>query len=147
METFRTSFAIKAAYNVLPFHKNLIQWYREDPVCSLCPIPATLKHILKADTSGSTTSCYSVLQWCWKVSGRASVPSSHVTPLATVFAREGEGQTWFVMPRPNTGWLGGAHDWKIVADVGPCAIVRFIPAHLQAHCPGRIDWRRPTSIQ
>ena len=45
-EAFRTSFTIKAAYDVLPTPKNLSQWYQEDPTCSLCPTPATLKHIL-----------------------------------------------------------------------------------------------------
>ena len=46
METFRTSFTIKAAYDVLPSPKNLNQWYGVDPTCLLCQTPATLKHIL-----------------------------------------------------------------------------------------------------
>lgn len=45
-KAFRTSFTIKAAYNVLLSPKNLSQLYVEDPTCSLCPTPATLKQIL-----------------------------------------------------------------------------------------------------
>ncbi|KAM4567620.1 uncharacterized protein V3H82_011871 [Fundulus diaphanus] len=46
MEAFRASFTIRATYDVLPSPANLSQWYGDDPTCSLCPSPATLKHIL-----------------------------------------------------------------------------------------------------
>lgn len=52
MEAFKASFTIRAAYDVLPSPKNLSQWYGEDPTCSLCLTPATLKHILVGCKTG-----------------------------------------------------------------------------------------------
>lgn len=46
MEAFRLSFIIRATYDVLPFPKNLSQWYCKDPTYPLYPSPATLKHTL-----------------------------------------------------------------------------------------------------
>ncbi len=46
MEASNISFIIRATFDVLPSPKNLHQWYGEDPICALCPTPATLKHIL-----------------------------------------------------------------------------------------------------
>ncbi|KAK0147916.1 hypothetical protein N1851_012377 [Merluccius polli] len=41
METFKASFTIKAAYDVLSSPKNLSQSYGKDPTCSFSPTPAT----------------------------------------------------------------------------------------------------------
>ncbi len=52
MEGARLSFVIRATYDLLPSPQNLKAWYGEDPACSLCQVPASLRHIL----SGCTTS-------------------------------------------------------------------------------------------
>ncbi|KAJ8349703.1 hypothetical protein SKAU_G00248330 [Synaphobranchus kaupii] len=98
METFKASFTIKAAYDVLPSPKNLSQWYREDATCSLCPTPATLKHILvgckTSLTEGQYTwrhnqvlQCLAALLEGWQMSINALPPPSSHWP-ATAFVRE-----------------------------------------------------------
>ena len=127
MEAFKASFTIRAAYDVLPSPKNLSQWYGEDPTCSLCPTPATLKHILVGCKTGLTQGRYTwrhnqVLQCLAAVmeSRRMSVnalPPPSRRP-ATTFVREGGGQATLTTTRPETGQLGGARDWKMLADLG-----------------------------
>ncbi|XP_060929417.1 uncharacterized protein LOC133003646 [Limanda limanda] len=127
MEAFKASFTIRAAYDVLPSPKNLNQWYGEDPTCSLRPTPATLKHILVGCKTGLTQGRYTcrhnqVLQCLAAVleSRRMSVnalPPPSRRP-ATTFVREGGGQATLTTTRPETGQLGGARNWKMLADLG-----------------------------
>lgn len=78
MVAFKVSFTTRAAYDVLPSPANLSQWYGEDPICPLCPGPATLNHILVGCKTSLIQGRYtwqhnqvlSVLQQCWKVSGQ-----------------------------------------------------------------------------
>lgn len=66
MEGSRLSFIIRATYDVLVTPKNLNQWLGEDPSCSLCQTPATLRHIqsftrplhLEAQSGPATTGDY-----------------------------------------------------------------------------------------
>ena len=128
MEAFKASFTIRAAYDVLPSPANLSQRYGENPTCPLCPSPATLKHILVGCKTGLTQGRYTwrhnqVLKCLAAVleSRRTSMnalppPPSHWH--STPFVREGEGQASLTTIRPDTGQLGRAWDWKLLADLG-----------------------------
>ncbi|KAK0156516.1 Retrovirus-related Pol polyprotein from type-1 retrotransposable element R2 [Merluccius polli] len=128
MEAFRASFTIRAAYDVLPSPANLCQWYAKDPKCPLCPSPATLKHILVGCKTSLTQGCYTwwhnqVLKCLADVleSRRTTVnalPSSSCRWQPTSFVREGERLTSLTTSRPDTGQLGRAQDWKLLADLG-----------------------------
>ncbi|XP_035862163.1 uncharacterized protein LOC118496075 [Sander lucioperca] len=127
MEAFRASFTIRAAYDVLPSPANLSQWYAGDPTCPLCPSPATLKHILVGCKTSLTQGRYTwrhnqVLNCLAAVleSRRTSVnalppPSSRWQPIPFVW--EGEGQASLITVRPDTGRLGRARDWMLLADL------------------------------
>ncbi|KAF7702594.1 hypothetical protein HF521_001877, partial [Silurus meridionalis] len=127
METFRASFTIWAAYDVLPSPANLSQWYAEDPTCPLCPSLATLKHILVGCKTSLTQGRYTwrhnqVLKCLAAVleNRRTNVnalppPSSQWQP--TPFVREGEGQANLTTIRSDYGQLGRARDWKLLADL------------------------------
>ncbi len=126
MEAFRASFTIRAAYDVLPSPANLSQWYGEDPMCPLCPSPATLKHILVGCKTSLTQGRYTwrhnqVLKCLAAVldNQRTSVnalppPSSRWQP--TPFVREGQASLATI--RADTGQLDRARDWKLLADLG-----------------------------
>jgi len=58
MEGARLSFVIRAIYDLLPSPQNLKVWYEEDPACSLCQVPASLRHILSGSTTSLTQGCY-----------------------------------------------------------------------------------------
>ncbi|KAK0156143.1 hypothetical protein N1851_000566 [Merluccius polli] len=128
MEAFRASFTIRAAYDILPSPTNLSQWYGEDTTCPLCPSTASLKHILMGCKTSLTQGRYTwrhnqVLKSLAAVleSRRTSVnalppPSSRWQ--ATSFVREGEGQANLTSVGPDAGQLGGARDWKLLADLG-----------------------------
>ena len=122
MKAFRASFTIRAAYDVLPSPANLSQWYGEDPTC---PSPATLRHILVGCKTCLTQGRYTwrhnqVLRCLAAVleGQRTGVnalppPSSRWKP--TPFVRE--GQTSLATIRADTGQLGRARDWKLLADL------------------------------
>ena len=143
MEKFRARFTIKAAYDVLPSPKNLSQWYGENSTRSLCPTPATLKHILvgckTSLTRGRYTWRHNQVLLCLAAlleSRRTSIsslppPSSRC--LTTAFVREGEGQARVVGSRPDTRQQGGAQDWKMVADLDwrPCFPTEIASANLR----------------
>ncbi|GAA6096888.1 uncharacterized protein LOC125005378 [Tachysurus ichikawai] len=46
------SFVIRATYNLLPSPQNLKEWYGEDPACSLCQVPASLRPKLAGSHQG-----------------------------------------------------------------------------------------------
>lgn len=92
------------------------------------PTPETLKHILAGCKTSLTQGLYTwrhnqVLRCLAAVleSQRMSVntltPSSSRGP-ATVFVREGESRVRPGTSRPVAARLGGARDWKMVADLG-----------------------------
>lgn len=58
MEGARLSFVIRATYDLLPSSQNLKEWYGEDPACSLCQVPASLRHILSGCTTSLTQGRY-----------------------------------------------------------------------------------------
>ncbi len=58
MEGARLSFVIRATYDLLPSPQNLKEWYGEDPACSLCQVPASLRHILSGCTTSLTQGRY-----------------------------------------------------------------------------------------
>ncbi len=45
MEANMLSYPIRAKYYILPSPKNLNLWMGQDPACSLCAVPANIKHI------------------------------------------------------------------------------------------------------
>jgi len=57
IEESTISFLIRSTYVVLPSPQNLNLWVEEDPFCSSCSSPATLRHIL--------TGCKVVLRVEW----------------------------------------------------------------------------------
>ncbi len=59
MEGAQLSFVIRATYDLLPLPlKSEKKWYGEDPACSLCQVPASLRHILLGCTTSLTEGCY-----------------------------------------------------------------------------------------
>ncbi len=129
MEASNISFIIRATYDVLPSPKNLHQWYGEDPICALCPTPATLKHIL----TGCKTSLIQG-RYTWRhnqvlKSLAAALESKRNTtnslPLratnsitAPTFIREGQKKPNHLPTKPEAGQLAIARDWKMLVDVG-----------------------------
>lgn len=127
MEPFRASFTIRAAYDVLPSPANLKQWYAKDPNCPLCPVPATLKHILvRCKTSlaqGRHTWRHNKVLKCLAdvlESQRTKVNALPPPPTGwqpRPFVREGESQSHLSTIQSATGQLGKARDWKLLADL------------------------------
>ncbi len=129
MEASNISFIIRATYDVLPSPKNLHQWYDEDPICALCPTPATLKHIL---TGCKTSLIQGRYTWRHKQvlkSLAAALESKRNTtnslPLratnsitAPTFIREGQKKPNHLPTKPEVGQLAMARDWKMLVDVG-----------------------------
>ena len=128
MEAFRTSFILRATYDVLPSPQNLNQWYGEDPTCPLCPSPANLKHILVGCKTGLTQGRYT-----WRhnqvlkclaaaLESRRTVvnalpPPSSVRASSGKFVREGEKPTKTRTPKSEAGHLGSARDWRLLVDL------------------------------
>lgn len=126
MKAFRASFTIRAAYDVLPSPANLSQWYGDDPTCSLCSSPATLKHILVGCKTSLTQGwytwrhnqvlkCLAAALECQR--GRANAPppaSSHWQPQQ--FVQEGQASLTTTR-RPDIGQLHRAQDWKMLVDL------------------------------
>ncbi|GAA6106616.1 uncharacterized protein LOC124392079 [Tachysurus ichikawai] len=127
IEAFRASFTIKAAYDVLPPPANLSQWYAEDPTCPLCPSLATLEHILVGCKTSLTQGRYTwrhnqVLKCLAAVLESQRTSMNALPPLSsqwqpTPFVREGEGQANLTTIRSDSGQLGRARDWKLLADL------------------------------
>ena len=131
MEAFKASFTIRAAYDHPAFSckPKPVVWRRGVyPTCPLCPSPAKLKHILVGCKTGLTQGCYTwrhnqVLKCLAAVleSRRTSMNALPPPPSrwhSTPFVREGEGQASLTTIRPETGQLGRAWDWKLLADLG-----------------------------
>ncbi|KAK2864561.1 hypothetical protein Q7C36_003715 [Tachysurus vachellii] len=115
METFRASFTIRAAYDVLPSPTNLSQWYAEDPTCPLCPSLATLKHIL-VGCKTSLTQGHNTLRHNQKC--LAAVLESRRTGVNALPPRHPSGsQHHLFIIRSDSRQLGRARDWKLLADL------------------------------
>ena len=93
-----------------------------------------------------------------------ALPPSSSRWQTTPFVREGEGQANLTTIRPDTGQLGRARDWKLLADLGKklCFPAEIAATNLRPDivlwsaslklvyiieltCPGRVQWRRPTN--
>lgn len=129
MEANNISFIIKATYDVLPFPKNLHQWYGEDPTCVLCLTPATLMHILTGCRTSLTQGRYTwrhnqVLKSLAAALERKrtfinSLPSSASrTSKAPTFVQEGQKKPSSPPVRSEEGPLSMARDWKMLVDIG-----------------------------
>lgn len=127
METSRMSFLIRATYDVLPTPKNLNQWFGEDPLCPLCAVPATLRHILtgcKVSLSqGRYTWRHNQVLRCLaaalesKRTAINALQSKTTKPALTIaFVHEGE-KPRKIPPRTRLGQLEAARDWQMLVDV------------------------------
>lgn len=129
MEASTISFIIRAIYDVLPSPKNLQDWYGEDPTCALCPIPATLRHILTGCKTSLTQGRYTwrhnqVLKSLAAAleTKRNTINSSPRTAFnsiqAPTFIREGQRKPKHPPTEPEVGKLALAQDWKMIVDIG-----------------------------
>lgn len=83
MEAHRTSFLVRSIYDDLLCPTNLSQWFREDPICPLCPSPASLRHILvgcktslsRGFTPGDTTRYWGVWRAALRPKESLSMPT------------------------------------------------------------------------
>ncbi|XP_049901864.1 uncharacterized protein LOC126391274 [Epinephelus moara] len=128
MEAFRSSFIIRATYDVLPSPQNLSQWYGEDPTCPLCPSPANLKHILIGCKTSLTQGRYTwrhnqvlkcltaTLESRRRVVNALPPRSSHPSS-SRQFVCEGEKLPRTRTPTSEAGQLGAARDWRLLADL------------------------------
>ncbi|XP_063058330.1 uncharacterized protein LOC134451862 [Engraulis encrasicolus] len=128
MEASRTSFLLRATYDVLPSPANLSQWYGEDPTCHLCSSPANLKHIMvgckTSLAQGRYTWRHNQVLRCLAASLESrrmfvnSLPPlpSHPPPTGQ-FVREGEKQPRIRPPKTEPGQLAAARDWRLLVDL------------------------------
>ncbi|KAK0136753.1 Retrovirus-related Pol polyprotein from type-2 retrotransposable element R2DM [Merluccius polli] len=150
MEAFRTSFILRATYDVLPSPQNLNQWYGEDPTCHLCPSPANLKHILVACktslTQGRYTWRHNQVLKCLAAALESrrtvinALPSPSVLSASSgQFVREGEKPPKTRQPKPETGHLGAARDWRLLVDLEQrlCFPAEIAPTNLR---PDLVLW-------
>ncbi|KAL7834883.1 hypothetical protein SRHO_G00291360 [Serrasalmus rhombeus] len=115
---------IKATYDILPTPANLLLWLGEDPACSLCSVPAGLKHILvgcKTSLSqGRYTWRYNQVLRCLASAIEEKRTATNAAPLnahqevqtSTAFIREGERQPTRA-PLTISSLIGTARDWQL----------------------------------
>lgn len=128
MELNMLSFIIRATYDVLTSLTNLNLWMGEDPVCPLCSMPASLKHILvgcKASlTQGRYTWWHNQVLRCLAAKVETRRITINAMPLPTqdkfqqaiLFVREGEKPKSNSLP-PGARQLRGARDWEMRTDL------------------------------
>lgn len=130
MEAKRLSFIIRATYDVLPTPMNLQQWRGEDPGCTLCSKPASLRHILTGCNVSLAQGRYTwrhnqVLKELAATLENRRTTVNSATPArlnilpAVTFVREGGAKTnRSALTSTEHCRLHSASDWKMLADVG-----------------------------
>ncbi len=127
MEGAHPSFVIRATYDLLPSPRNLKEWYGEDPACSLCQVPASLRHILSGCTTSLTQGRYTwrdnqVLRELASIlEQKRSITNNLTQTLAgpvnfTNFVPAGQHQEHRTTPK-DASILQSARDWKLEVDI------------------------------
>lgn len=132
MDGKRLSFLVRAAYDVLPTPKNLHQWMGEDPCCTLCGLPANLRHILCGCKVSLTQGRYTwrhnqVLRQlaCALEERRLAAnthPSQRTRTLSVAFVSAGE-QPKRAQSRQTVSSLDIASDWEMRVDLDHMLVV------------------------
>ncbi len=127
MEGARLSFIIGATYDLLPSPENLKLWYGEDPACSLCHAPASLKHILSGCTTSLTQGRYTwrhnqVLRELTSILEQRRITTNNLPQTSARrvhflrFVPAGQPQEHQTTSK-DTSILQCARDWKLEVDV------------------------------
>lgn len=127
MEGARLSFVIRATYDLLPSPQNLKEWYGEDPTCSLCQVPASLRHILSGCTTSLTQRRYTwrhnqVLRELASILEQKRTTTNNLPQTVagqvnvTSFVPAGQHQGHRITPK-DASILQSAQDWKLEVDL------------------------------